>query len=309
MVKLKSILKKTGGLYILMRKVYNAIYLGFIKKMLYYLPRITAHKIIYWEAFGKKLDLKDPKDLNQVIHWLIIYKFGETEAELYDKYKVKKYIEKLNIPDLHVAKLIKKYKNADQIILDELPEKFVLKTTHGCADYEICTDKTKFDFHNAKKRLNKAVKREFTKGLCEYFSVDVEKAIICEEYIEDKHINVPIDYKFHCFNGIACSMMVCTERDVKTKYDYFDKDWNYLDWSHESYRSPNKLLKPENMEIMWEIAEKLASPFPFVRVDLYNIEGKIYFGEYTFTPFDGQIRNTKQHTLDHMGKLVDIKNV
>ena len=304
MVRIKNFLKKTGKLYHLLRGIYTFIYKGIVKKILFYLPRATAHKIIYWEAFGKKLDLKNPKDLNQMIHWLIVYKYGEKEAELYDKYKAKQYIKSLNIADLNVAKLYKKYTNVNQIILDELPEKFVLKTTHGCSDTEICTNKSTFDFYGAKNRLKKAVKREFTKWLCEYFTVNVEKAIICEEYIEDSQLTVPIDYKFHCFNGITKAVMVCTERNKKARYDYFDVDWNYLDWSKEEYRCLNELNKPANWKRMVEIAEQLSSQLPFVRVDLYNVGGKIYFGEFTFTPFDGLIRNTKQHALDYLGGLI-----
>ena len=307
MVKIKSMIKKTGKLYKFLKRIYTFLYLGFIKKMLYYLPKTIAHKIIYWEAFGKKLDLNNPKDLNQVIHWMIIYKYGEKEAELYDKYKVKNYIKDLKIADLNMACLYKKYSNVNQININELPEKFVLKTTHGCNDVEICRSKTNFNLNQAKKRLNKAIKNNFTKHLCEYFTVNTEKAIICEELLEDNINSIPIDYKFYCFNGLTSGIMVCTERNIKTKYDYFDKNWQYLDWSKKEYRSNENLLKPENWERMVEIAEQLASPFQFVRVDLYNIKGVIYFGEFTFTPFDGLIRNTQQNALDYMGGLVDLK--
>ena len=295
-------IKKVKPLFALLRFIYNIT----IRNVLIYLPRTVAHKIIYYTAFGQKLDLKHPIDLNQKIHYLVVYKYGDLEAKLLDKYAVKEYVNGLGIKDLHTAKLYALYNDVNEIDLDKLPNIFVMKTTHGCGDIVVCLDKVTFDLDSAKKKLRKALKYNLSKQVCEYFSVNVTKAIVCEEYIDDGKGISPTDYKFWCFHGKAICVMVCTERNVKTRYDFFDMDWNYLDWSLDELKSKDTLQKPENLSRFKEIAEELAAPFPFVRVDLYNAKGKVYFGEYTFTPFDGNIRVLKQPILKALGALLKL---
>ena len=283
------------------------VYFSFLRRLLIFLPREIAHKILYRVAIGKKLDLKKTKDLNQKIHYLIVYKLGDREALLLDKYTVKQYLKELNIADLHVAKLFEKYDSTDQIDLDKLPDKFVLKTTHGNDDTEICLDKSTFDLQSAKIRLKKALKQNMSKDLCEYFSINVTKAILCEEYIDDFSGINPIDYKIYCIHGIARCIMVYVGRRENSRHDCYDTNWNRLDWCVEENRIQVATPKPANLQRMIEIAEELTKPFPLVRLDLYNANGKIYFGEFTFTSFDGNIRDLKQCALDELGSLLVLK--
>lgn len=117
---------------------------------------------------------------------------------------------------------------------------------------------------------------------------------------------MPIDYKFYCFNGKAECILVCSEREKDLRLDYYDLNWKYLNYAKKEYRSNIKLEKPENLEKMIEIAEKLAGDNNFVRVDLYNIAGKIYFGELTFTPCAGTVYYNTQEALDYLGEKLKI---
>jgi len=278
----------------------------YFHRLVFHLPHEVAHNIIYRSYFGKSLDLKNPRDLNEKIHWLVIHKFGELEARLLDKYLVKEYLADLNISDLHIAKLYGVYDRIENIDLDMLPERFVLKTTHGCCDKVICLNKTIFNFESFKKGLQKSLKREMSKETCEYFSLPVKKAIICEEYLDDGELIYPIDYKFHCFNGKTKIVMVATDREYQTKFSIYDISWNKLDWVTDNYKEYREIEKPVNFERMIEIAEELSKPFLFVRIDLYNIKGMIYFGEFTFTPADGNIMYLKQNALNEMGEFIEL---
>ena len=276
-----------------------------LKRFLYYLPRTTSHKIIYWLAFRKPLDLKDPKDLNQVIHWLIIYKYGEKEALLYDKYKVKEYLTNINIKELNVAKLYAVFSNVNEIDLAKLPEKFVLKTSHGCGQTYICDNKANFDINKVKKNLKKSLKTNFEKNNCEYFSINTSKVVICEEYIDDFFGINPIDYMFYCIKGEVICIFV-NQKGVNgfKRYDIYNTDWQILGWYANEIEDRHSIEKPPNFEQMLKIAKDLSQSHNFVRVDLYNASGKIYFGEFTFTPVDGLIKDLNQKALDYLGNLV-----
>jgi len=280
-----------------------------VRKILIYLPKTLAHKIIYYLVIWQSLDLNNPTDLNQKIHYMVVYRYGDFEAKLLDKYTVKEYVNSLGIKDLFVAQLYALFDNVNQIDLDKLPNRFVLKTTHGCGDTVICLDKAIFDLNSAKKNLYKALKQNQSRLVCEYFSMNVTRAIICEEYIDDDTGINPIDYKLLCFHGKAKYILVCTERDIKTRLYLFDTDWNYLDWCLDEFKGDVIIQKPDNLNRIIEIAEELATPFPFVRIDLYNARGKIYFGEFTFTPANGIIRYFKSPYLKVMGDLLDLKRV
>ena len=275
------------------------------REILWKLPRRIGHEYLYKKRMNKKLDLNNPQDLNEKIHYLLIYKYGEKETNCTDKYLVRNYIEKNGYSNL-LTKLYGVYNNFDEIKLEELPEKFVLKTNHSCRDVFICTDKSKFDFQKAKKILSKKLKENYAKKKLEYHYSNIKPLIMCEEYIDDGSGEAPKDYKFFCFNGKVYSVLVCSNRSVNIEQKWYDTDWNELDYSLERYKSNIKNEKPINFDEMIKIAENLSKEFNFVRVDLYNAKGKIYFGELTFSPAAGFIRTVKQEVLNEYGKLIDI---
>jgi hypothetical protein len=275
------------------------------QKILWILPKTLAHKIMYYKAMRKKLDLKNPKDLNQKIIYSIIYKYGEKEAMLSDKYAVKKYIENLQIPDLYFAKIYKTYNSVDDINLSELPDKFVLKTNHGCKDFQICSNKDVFDMVPVKKKLDYSLKRNMAKEICEYFSVNIPPILFAEEYLETS-CNAPFDFNFYCIHGVVEVAMIINYKKKNITINTFDRNLNALDIVSDGFFTDDCVIIPDNCQKMIEVAELLAKPFPFVRVDLYNVDGKIYFGEFTFTPTAGCVRCIKSEEMIRLGNLLNI---
>lgn len=258
----------------------------------YHRNPVYTHKYIYKKAFNKELDLNNPQTLNEKIQYLIVNKYGEFEAELSDKIKVKEYVNSLNIDGLYVPKTIKSYKNANDIDLSELPEKFVIKCNHRSGGVFVCTDKSKFDIDGIRKVLNKMLKENFAKVTYEYHYKYIEPRIMVEEYISDGTGKMPYDYKFYVFNGKADRLLLCSDRANGLRQDDFDTDWNYLDDTLPELRSSIVPEKPSNLSDLVRISEELCMKdgivnIPFARVDLYSSNDKVYFGEYTFSPARG----------------------
>ena len=270
--------------------------------------KIEEHKKLYRTCVGKELEIKNPKDFNEKIHWLILNAYGKKEGKLADKQLVKTYVENLHINGLKIPTTLTTYKNADRIDLDELPEQFVLKCNHFSGNVFICRDKTTFDFETAKEQLNADIKKDFSTINKEYHYSYIKPLIIAEEYLDDKKHQNPVDYKIYCFNGKAESILLCSNRENKLKLNDFDLDWNELDYTTSEYRSRARIERPKHLKKMITMAEKLSKNIPFVRVDLYEINDDIYFGEYTFTPGAGIITYYKQNALDYLGSKLNLED-
>ncbi len=181
------------------------------------------------------------------------------------------------------------YDNADEIDFEKLPDKFVLKCTHDSGGIVICKDKSKLDIAKARLKLSKGLRQSYFHQYREYPYKYVRPRIIAEEYREDESGNLN-DYKFFCFDGEVKCLFVATGRSKghdAIKFDFFDTKWNSLSIKNGHPNSAVLPKKPENFEQMVEVAAKLSKGFPHVRVDLYNCNGKIYFGEFTFFHFSG----------------------
>ena len=252
-----------------------------------FLPKKIAHKILYFLVKKRNLNYSNPVSLNEKIHWLIVNKYGKREALFSDKYLVKKEIEKMNIKDLNIPKTIYVIENKNDfnnISFSDLPKKFVIKCNHGSGHVFVCTNDDYSDFNKKMNILFRDLKKDFSKSTLEYHYHYIKPVIIIEEFLESNDGVLPNDYKFFSYKGCTKCVMVCTDRDTKYSCTFFDKNWNKLPYStHES----SNIVIPDNFDKMWEISEKLSSSFDFVRVDLYNINGSIYFGELTFTPAAG----------------------
>ena len=173
----------------------------------------------------------------------------------------------------------------EDIDFDALPDQFVLKCNHDQGSAVICKDKSKFDIESAKRKLaHKLLKNQY-KATREWPYKDVQRKIICEEYMEDAATSELRDYKIYTFNGQAKLCMINQDRGIHTKADYFDKDFNLLDFTWGYDHADTLPEKPKNYELMYQLAEKLADGTPELRVDFYEVNGRIYFGELTF--FDG----------------------
>ncbi len=281
----------------------------FIKRMIYkvlvmilwYMPKALSHKIFYYICTKKKLNLKNPKDFNEKLQWLMVHENPKKYAHFADKLLVRDYISEKGYSNL-LTKVygegVKRFKDID---FSSLPEKFVLKTNHGSGGVFICTDKKTFDFKEAEKTLTKLLHKNYAKGALEYHYTYIKPRIMCEEYLKEEGMKNPLDYKIHCFAGKPECIFLCSDRENHVKYDYYDLNWNYLPYIKEEYRSNIQYKKPENLDEMLKIAEDLSKDFLYVRVDLYNISGRIYFGELTLTPQAAIDHTLTQEALDYLG--------
>ena len=244
-------------------------------------------KIRYREVFGAELDLENPKTFNEKLMWLKLKKYANDPlvSQCSDKYAVREYVEKCGLGET-LNGLIGVWDKAEDIEWEKLPNRFAIKCNHGCGYNLICQDKTKFDTKKATDQLNAWMKDDFWMEYAEVHYKTIPKKIICEEYLEGKGNALPVDFKIYCFNGKPEYIGNFIERDIVTDEilrGYFDLDWNPSP-VFKGEMQPELFERPVTLEKMLEYAEILAKPFPFVRVDFYEVDGKIYFGELTFTP-------------------------
>jgi len=262
---------------------------------------------LYNAAYGKPLDLENPVTINEKLQYLKLNQYYNNPlvTTCVDKYLVKDYLKQKGYGDL-TAKLYAVYDSPEQIEWDKLPNQFVIKCNHGCGYNIICENKDKLDKEEAVKKLKKWLSQDFWTFFAEAQYRFIKKKILVEEYLgKDIHT-----YKFYCFNGIPKICYVSTNGEhgeYDKYYDFFDMDWNHLDIiinQHEHY--PHGIAKPEGFEEMKDLAVEFCKDFPFVRVDLYNIDGKIYLSEFTFVPTGGYMKLEPDGTDLEWGSWVDI---
>ena len=243
-------------------------------------------KIKFRINMGYRLDLDRPQTYNEKLQWIKLYDRNPVYTIMADKIEVKDYVSELLGGDEHVIPTLGIYENANDIDFDSLPDQFVLKCSHDSGSSIVCVDKSVFNKKTAISKLNKHLKMNYYYKDREWPYKDIKPRIIVEKYMYDDHCRTERihDYKFFCFNGKVDSVLVCTGRDSNLNYYYFTPNWDFLRWDVDTQYLPQgfTLPQPENLSEMITIAEKLSSKVNHVRVDLYNISGKIYFGEYTF---------------------------
>jgi hypothetical protein len=199
----------------------------------------------------------------------------------------------------------------EDINFDTLPNQFVLKTTHGGGNtgVVICKDKATLDLDSIKEKLNRSIKSDIYTRFREWPYKNIKKRIIAEELIATTEPGGLADYKFSCYNGVATDVMICMERDTgNTKFYFFDEDWQLLRYNKRGIAAPKDftLPRPKNLDKMFEIAGVLSRGIPYLRVDLYNVDGKIYFGEMTFYPQSGLDKNLLPETELLFGSRIKI---
>ena len=279
-----------------------------LKKTLRILPDKQYVKLYFHLRLKRKLNLKNPRHLNDKLQWMKFnYRFP-LQTIVSDKYLVRDYVEK-KIGNEYLIPLYGNWFKFNDIDFDTLPDQFVLKCNHDSGGLAICKDKKTFDKENAKKKINKSLKDNFFYIGREYQYKNIIPRIICEKFISDNG-NVPMDYKIYCFNGKPDVILVCKNRfrndSHKAQYLYFDQNWNFvpLNKGDELSENPN-IEKPKNLDEMLSIARKLSEDFIFARIDLYNIDGKIYFGEITLTPNSGFDPDITEETDLYFGNKLE----
>ena len=199
--------------------------------------------------------------------------------------------------------------NFDDIDFDLLPNQFVLKTNHASATNIIVRDKKIFDKENAREKINAWLNWDFGTYLYELHYNNIPKKIIAEKFMSDGKNSELSDYKFWCFNGKPFICQYLTERSTELTLDYFDLNWKHLDierHDHPNSKHPEKISKPKNFELMKKLAAELCKGFAHVRVDFYEVAGKIYFGEMTFTPGSGIFTYKPDSADEELGKLLTL---
>ncbi len=246
-------------------------------------------KLKYRAYMKKKLNLENPVTYNEKIQWLKLYDHNPLYTTLVDKYEVKNYVANL-IGEEYIIPTLGVWDSFDDIDFNSLPEQFVLKCTHDSGGLTICTDKEKLDRELSKQKMEKYLKRNYYLQSREWPYKNVKPRIIAEKYMEDETSNELRDYKFFCFDGKAKMMFIATERqnkDTETRFDFFDTDFNHIDMKNGHPNADKPITKPVNFEKMIELAEILSKGIPHVRVDFYEVNGKVYFGEMTFHHWSG----------------------
>ena len=247
-------------------------------------------KIKFQLMMGEKLDLKDPKTFNQKLQWLKLYNRKPEYTIMVDKYAVKNYVAS-KIGEEYIIPTLGVWDTPDEIKWDNLPNQFVLKTTHGgggCG-VVICKDKSSFDVVSAKEILNRSLNSDIYLHYREWPYKNVRKRIIAEKYMTDAG-NELEDYKVHNFNGVPKVILVCRERfkDSPMIDDFYSDNWDLLDMRRPGHpNSPEPIDSPKKLEEMLRLSRELSKDIPFLRTDFYVIENRIYFGELTFYPAAG----------------------
>lgn len=260
------------------------------KKSLFFLPDKQYVKLYFRLNLHRKLDLEHPIYLNDKLQWLKFnYRFP-LQTIVSDKYRVRKYVAEI-IGKKYLIPLLGVWDKFEQINFNVLPEQFVLKCNHDSGGLVICKNKKDFNKEEARKKIERSLKSNFFWIGREYQYKNIVPKIICEKFISENG-DIPEDYKIYCFNGKPDAILVCKGRFLngshRAKYYFYDQNWNYLTYNKgDSIENNPDILKPKNLEEMLEIAKKLSKDFIFARIDLYNIDGKIYFGEITLSPNSG----------------------
>ena len=250
-------------------------------------------KRVFMERMGYNLNLENPQTYNEKLQWMKLYYHNPLYTTLVDKYAVKQYVEE-RIGKEYLIPTIGVWDSFDDIDFEKLPRQFVLKCTHDSGGLVICKDKSKLDVLKARETITKCLKHNFYYSGFEWPYKNVKPRLIAEQYMEDSKTKELRDYKFFCFDGVVKYLFIATDRQNREEpyFDFFDEDFNYLDMRQGHPNAPTLPDKPICFEKMKLLAAELSAGMPHVRVDFYEVDGKVYFGEFTFfhhggwTPFD-----------------------
>lgn len=291
-------------------KTPSILFVVLLFKINKFLPDTLYLKLLYWLTMKKRLNLSNPKTFNEKLQWLKLYDRKSIYTIMVDKFSVKQYVAD-RIGEEYVIPTLGVWDNANDIEWNKLPEQFVLKTTHGSggSSVVICKDKSRFNKESAIKKMNWSLKHSDTYAhYKEWPYKNVRKRVIAEKFIVSS--GDLKDYKFFCFNGKVRLFKIDFGRFVEHHANYYSPEGKILpfgeevctpDYSHEE-------IMPNNLAKMIELAETLSKDIPFLRVDFYNIDGKILFGELTFFPAGGVGRFTDDKWDKQLGDLLIIPN-
>ena len=260
---------------------------------------------------GKWLNFKNPQTYNEKLQWLKLYNRKPEYTRMVDKYEAKKYVAEI-IGEEHIIPTLGVWDSVDEIDFNTLPQQFVLKCTHDSGGIVICKDKSLLDIDAAKRKLRKGLKHNYYYQNREWPYKDVKPRIIAEQYMEDESGYELKDYKWFCFDGVPKALFIATDRGAaneETKFDFFDADFNHLPFTNGHPNATRTIAKPKGFEKMKKLAAILSKGHPHLRVDFYDINGHIYFGELTFYHWSGMVKFEPEEWDYTFGSWIDLSKV
>ena len=274
------------------------------------LPDGIYLRIRYFIEMGKILHLHKPTTFTEKIQWLKLHNRKDEYTIMVDKLAAKKYVANL-IGEQYIIPTIGQWDTAEQIDFNQLPNEFVLKTNNGggSTGVVICKNKQSLDINNTIKRINNALKKNIYTNYKEWPYKNVKPCVFAEQFMKNGDDGELTDYKFFCFNGVPEYCQVIANRKKGETIDFFD-----MKWEHQPFYGLNPKCKPakepisqpESLQEMIKIAQILSKDIPFVRIDLYYINKKVFFGEITFFPASGIGVFTPSKWNKILGDLIQI---
>jgi len=267
---------------------------------------------IKWQFyFGmhKWPNIENPRTYNEKLQWMKLYDHNPEYIRMVDKVQAKEWVAEKLQTDEYCIPTLDVYDNLDEIDFDKLPNQFVLKTTHDSGGVVVCRDKNKLDVVEARRKLKKSLNHDYFLEHREWPYKKVQRRIIAEQYMEDVDGGGLKDYKFFCFDGEPKYMFIASNRGKDTRFDFFDIDFNHMQFKKGHPNSDRPIKKPAGWNKMLEIARKLSKGFYAIRVDLYDIKGKIYFGEMTLFHFSGNVPFDPEEWDYKFGDMLHLPNV
>lgn len=289
----------------------SALAIAILNRMAKLIPDKLYLKLMFRFKMGYPMNFKNPQTFNEKLQWLKLYDRKPEYTQLVDKDRVKQYVctvagEKYVIPTIGI------WDNFNDIDFSLLPEQFVLKTTHGGGGggVVVCKNKSTFNHDVAKAKILSSLKSDIYRSLREWPYKNVPKRIIAEKYIQDNDGELK-DYKFFCFNGQVKCFKIDFDRFVNHHANYYSPDGTLLEFGEKAFPPDysKKIEIPDNIHEMIALAEILSKGHSFLRVDLYNVQGKIYFGELTFFPASGLEKFTDQKWDKQLGEWIILPNI
>ncbi|WP_428378271.1 ATP-grasp fold amidoligase family protein [Olsenella sp. Marseille-QA0557] len=254
--------------------------------------------------YGRRLDLVNPQTLADKISWLELNGDRETMARLTDKFEVRGYVAEKGLSDALIPLCGGPWTSADDINVDALPHQFVLKATHGCEMNYICRDKSTLNVDDMVTHAQRWLASDYSRACVEPHYKLIPHRIYAERYIGG--MDGVIDYKFHCLNGVPSFVLTCSNREKSLKLNLYDLDWNAIEGLQGSMKNAAGIARPSALSEMVDMARTLSSDFDFVRVDLYERGGKVYFGELTFSPAVGVLPYFTDEFIKRWGEVLQI---
>ena len=251
------------------------------KNFFAFLPDKIYLKLKFKLLMGKKLNLKNPKTFNEKLQWLKLYDRKDIYTKMVDKYEAKEYVKNI-IGEEYIIETLGIYDSFNDIDFSKLPNQFVLKPTHASGNVFICKDKSQINYKKLKKMVHKWLRRDYYKIHREWPYKNVKRRIIAEKYLSEFENQDIKDYKFFVFNHKFVYSFVCSDRQKNLKFTFFDKNKKMMNFTQDNCPNDVNIKLPKNYKKMVQLSEKLAQDAIEIRVDFYEINNKIYFGELTF---------------------------